>query len=184
MKTLIAIFGKSGSGKDSIVSALAERYKYHKVVRITTRAMREGESQGSPYYFVDEKELQEDLMENLGSYLEVGYFNNWLYTTHIDSLEKDINIASYDVGAVENLIYEKQVNIIPIFIHVEDKERVLRLLSRQENPDIEEICRRYFSDKEDYKDINFQYYFVQNSNLENALTEIKNIVTEELDNII
>jgi guanylate kinase len=184
MKTLIAIFGKSGSGKDSIARKLCEKYNYHKVKRITTRPMREGESQGDPYYFVSDMELQNDLTENLGSYLEVGYFNNWMYATHEDALEKDINIGTYDVDAVDILLQDKQVNVIPFFIYVDDKERMIRLLNRQENPDIDEICRRYVADKESYRDIGFEYYFIENKDLDKAVEEIKNIVNEELDNII
>lgn len=184
MKTLIALFGKSGSGKDSIARQLCEKYEYHKVKRITTRPMREGESQGDPYYFVDELELHNDLTENLRSYIEVGYFNNWVYATHEDALEKEINIGTYDVDAVDILLQEKQINVIPFFIYVDDKERMLRLLNRQENPDIDEICRRYVADKESYSKIDFSYYFIENKDLEKAVEEIKNIVKDELDNLI
>jgi len=184
MKTLIALFGKSGSGKDSIARKLCEKYDYHKVKRITTRPMREGEAQGEPYYFVDELELHYDLTENLEKYLEVGYFNNWVYATHADALEKEINIGTYDVDAVDILLQEKQINVIPFFIYVDDKERMIRLLNRQENPDIDEICRRHVADKEAYSKIDFSFYLIQNKDLEVAVEGIKNIVNYELDSII
>ena len=49
----IAIFGKTGSGKSYLASALAER-GFYKVPSFTTRPPREGEKDGVDYYFVND----------------------------------------------------------------------------------------------------------------------------------
>jgi guanylate kinase len=182
MKILIALFGESGSGKDSIAKKLEKEYGYHKIKRITSRPMREGESQGDPYLFVDANELRLDITENVDKYLEVGQFNDWLYATHIDSLEKQINVGTYDIDAVRMLLDDKMVYIIPIYVYVDAKTRMLRLLNREENPDIDEICRRYQADKKDYKHgLRYPCELVENIDIEKAIKEIKEIVDFDLD---
>jgi guanylate kinase len=115
-------------------------------------------------------------------YLEVGEFNGWLYTTHIDSLEKQVNVGTYDIDAVRMLLSDKMVYVIPIYIYVDAKTRMLRLLNREENPDIDEICRRYQADKKDYRDgLGYLYDLVENIDLEKAIKEIKEIVDSDLD---
>lgn len=60
---IIVIEGPSGVGKDTIVKQLVEKYPntFEKTPSLTTREMRKDESQGKPYYFVDEKSFIESL---------------------------------------------------------------------------------------------------------------------------
>jgi hypothetical protein len=44
-----------------------------------------------------------------------------------------------------------------------DKIRLLRSLNREENPDCAEICRRYFTDAEDFADIEWDYIPIFNT---------------------
>lgn len=52
---LIAVVGKSGSGKDYLSSFWAKERDYHKVVSSTTRPPREGEINGIDYNFISEE---------------------------------------------------------------------------------------------------------------------------------
>ena len=58
-KVIIVFDGPSGVGKDTIISKLIERYPklFIKAASTTTRPMRDGESQGNPYYFVSDDEF-------------------------------------------------------------------------------------------------------------------------------
>ena len=58
---IIIIEGPSGVGKDTIVQELIKKHPntFAKVPSMTTRPMRENESQGNPYFFVDEKTFNE-----------------------------------------------------------------------------------------------------------------------------
>lgn len=55
-KIIVIIEGPSGVGKDTLVHELMRKYPntFVKVPSMTTRAMRENERQGDPYFFVDE----------------------------------------------------------------------------------------------------------------------------------
>ena len=63
-KGIVVVFeGPSGVGKDTVVAELIKKYpgSFEKVPSMTTREMRPNESQGSPYFFVDEKSFLESL---------------------------------------------------------------------------------------------------------------------------
>ena len=47
-----------------------------------------------------------------------------------------------------------------------DKTRLLRQLNREINPDVDEIVRRYKTDKEDFFDLEFRYVEVENEDKE------------------
>lgn len=191
MKVLIAVFGKSGSGKDTLVNACSEKLGYHKIKRLTSRPMREGESQGNPYLFAQDIDLQMDIMTNEDNYLEVGVFNEWIYATHVDALEDEINIGAFDVGAVDMMtealqeftgMYKtKDYIIIPIYLLCQDKTRLIRQLTRETSPDIDEIVRRYASEKDDYKKIDFEYTTLFS---DGTIDELTNILKKTVDNIL
>jgi len=57
---LIIISGPSGSGKDAIINGLIERgLPVERVVTTITRPKRPGETDGHPYYFIDEQTFKE-----------------------------------------------------------------------------------------------------------------------------
>ena len=51
---VIALFGKAGSGKDTILRALVkvDPDKFNEIVSCTTRPPREGEQEGVNYHFL------------------------------------------------------------------------------------------------------------------------------------
>ena len=67
-----------------------------------------------------------------------------------------INIGVFDPQGVRNLI-QLGYSVIVFKLHVPDKERLIRQLNREEDPDIEEIIRRYQTDKEDFTNLDFPF---------------------------
>lgn len=51
---VVAIMGKAGSGKDTILRALVNKFpdRYNEIVSCTTRPPREGEQEGVNYHFL------------------------------------------------------------------------------------------------------------------------------------
>ena len=68
MKKFLLITGPSGSGKSEIERQLSERdfdaIRFHKLKQVTTRKMREGESQSDPYMFLTQSEY-DDIADKL-----------------------------------------------------------------------------------------------------------------------
>ena len=90
--------------------------------------------------------------------LEAAVFNNWCYGTSFDSLRiNDINIGVFNPTGIETMNSLKNVDLTVYYVRASDKTRLKRQLDREENPDIDEIIRRYHTDKEDFYDLDFNY---------------------------
>lgn len=186
MGKIFYLMGKSSSGKDTIFKELKKRMPYlHTVVIYTTRPMREQENEGEEYFFVDEKILQK--FQNEQKVIELREYHTvygiWKYFTADDGKIqlKDHNYLM--IGTLES--YEKMCryfgnkSIVPIYIEVEDGERLLRALYRermQEVPKYAEMCRRFLADTEDFSEENLERCEIhrrfQNVELEECINEI------------
>lgn len=150
---IIAFCGPAGCGKDTIVNRLSKISGFHKIIRSTTRPPREGEVQGEAYDFYDSVELfTKDLLN--GTLIEANVFNDWCYGTKITALDKDkINIGAFDPSAIVCMQENSQLDVEIYYLQVSDKTRLLRQLTREENPNVDEIIRRFRTDKEDFCDL-------------------------------
>lgn len=149
------IIGKTGSGKDSIFKELQESNILHKVISTTTRPMREYEEDGVDYHFIDRYDFL--AQDNLDKFLDTSLFNSWYYGTNIDDLDENkINILVGDNSRLLDLLTNDSVEAIIFYIEASDKERLMRCLTREENPDVHEIVRRFAAEEEDYGSKEFQ----------------------------
>lgn len=170
---VLALFGESGSGKDTIQTWLLKNIpNTHKPITYTTRPARDYEINGKNYYFISNDEFKE--LKNNNKILESFYVKDrdWYYGSSIDEFQKDkINIIILTPTGIRNILNNNQLEVLPVYIKAPDKIRLLRSLDREENPDCTEICRRFLSDAEDFKNINFLYETYNNisSNYENIL---------------
>lgn len=65
MSKVFIISGPSGCGKDSIIQGLKKQgYKFKELTTTTTRPMRQGETQGHPYWFIEKKEFENLIKED------------------------------------------------------------------------------------------------------------------------
>ena len=84
--------------------------------------------------------------------------HHWYYGTSYDALRSDaVNIGVFNPEGVESLIHAQDVNVKIFYITATNKTRLLRQLNREENPNVDEIIRRYGTDKADFIDFDFDY---------------------------
>ena len=152
---ILALMGKSGAGKDTLVNDFCHDHWWaNKIVSCTTRPPRDYEQEGTDYYFITEKEFFSKI-EN-GEMLEHTVFRDWFYGTDITTIHKGVNLGVYNPQGYLNLLKavehaaDPNLIIVGIYIQVDDKIRLLRSLQREEHPDVEEVCRRFFADKADF----------------------------------
>lgn len=158
---LYVIIGKSSTGKDTIYRRLIndEELKLRTITTYTTRPLREGETDGVEYNFVSVKEMER--LEQEGKVIERRTYNTvygeWHYFTADDG-NVDLQGAYYVIiGTLESFEkirdYYGEDIVVPLYIEVEDGERLSRALNRekeQKNPRFAEMCRRYLADEEDF----------------------------------
>jgi guanylate kinase len=153
--------GNSGSGKDTITSALLERNKsFKKLIYATTRPIRPGEKDGETYYYVTDEEFTE--MLNTKQMLETRSYtiangNVVQYGTLRESFNDDI--LSYDsvylvtcsLNQFKHYYSLAKGYMIPIVLEVPVEDRLERSIKRMDNPTDEqyaEIIRRIYDDSE------------------------------------
>ena len=186
MGRIFYIMGKSSSGKDTIYKRLSERRPDMKrIIPYTTRPVREGETDGVEYFFVDQKRLN-DLMDE-GRVIEVRSYDTkcgvWTYFTADDG---QINLDSHDYLVIGTLVsyralrdYFGSDKLVPIYIEVEDGLRLYRALQRERKekvPKYAEMCRRFLADSEDFSEDNLRKAGIErrfeNLDLDACLEEI------------
>ena len=151
MYNIIAIYGESGVGKDYIKKQILKKFpELHNIISTTTRPKRENEIQDIDYHFCSLEEYTEELLN--GNLIEGTVFNNWGYGTNIKDLnENKINIGIFNLDALRCLEEDSRLNLFLVKVSASDKNRLIRSLSREDNPDCKEICRRFLADKKDFE---------------------------------
>lgn len=111
----------------------------------------------------------------------------WTYFTADDG---QVNLTESDylgIGTLESFMklkkYYGENAVCPVYIQVEDGERLSRALKRekeQENPKYEEMCRRFIADQSDFSEENIQSAGIekrfQNKDLDICVKEIVNYI--------
>jgi len=156
MKKLIAIMGKSASGKDTIVKEIINRVNdIHLIISCTTRPRRENEINNIHYHFLTNEEMKEKILNE--ELYEYTVFNDWIYGTLKKDLKEDIsNIGVFNPEGIGYLLDDQDLDVTVYYITASDKNRLLRQLCREDNPNIEEIIRRYGTDNKDFSSWNLE----------------------------
>ena len=194
MGKIYCVMGKSSSGKDSIYSRIMQQGNpaLLRIVPYTTRPRREGETDGREYVFTDETHVQQ--LESAGKVIELRAYHTvygiWKYFT-VDDGRIDLSAHSYLYivtleGYQKIQRYFGSSQVVPIYIEVEDGERLSRALNRermQESPKYEELCRRFLSDAKDFsgeklKEAGITRRFV-NQDLDETEEEIRRAILED-----
>lgn len=138
---MLVLVGGSASGKSTIEKILCNEYGYKKVVSYTTRSPREGEVDGIDYHYISNEEFQSK-WEN-GFFAEVGQYNGWYYGSAKEDCTNE-KIAVLTPHGLRQLERMPDIDIISIFIDVPRRDRLVKILQRNDN--IEEAKRRDASD--------------------------------------
>ena len=194
MGKIFCIMGKSSSGKDTVYKRLQELVpEIRKITMYTTRPIREGETEGDEYHFVDVHKLR--CMEENGEVIESRTYNTkcglWTYFTANDGqidLEKNNYLI---IGTLQSFDAMKKYfgkdKIVGIYLEVDDAERLSRALERekiQKNPKLEEMCRRFLADQEDFSEENLMEAGIQtrfsNNEINSCLEKIQKYIRKNM----
>lgn len=170
---LIALVGKSGSGKDTILKKVCKNKNIKQKISYTSRPKRDYEVDGEDYFFVDKGYF----LNNIYDFFEIDDFNGWYYGTKYEDLSKEkVNIGIFTPKGIEEILESRNIACVVIYLDVNDKERFLRILNREKDPDIKEIYRRFRADNRDFLDIHcVTTYTFDNNNKKDLRRNIKDI---------
>jgi len=186
MGKIYCVMGKSSSGKDSIYSRIMQQGEpaLLRIVPYTTRPRREGETDGREYVFTDETHVQQ--LESAGKVIELrAYFT-------VDDGRIDLSAHSYLYivtleGYQKIQRYFGSSQVVPIYIEVEDGERLLRAIARerqQKTPQYEEMCRRFLADAADFSEEKLTEAGITrrfiNNDMEGTIREITEYIRQDM----
>lgn len=163
MGKIFYVMGKSSSGKDTIYEEVLARRELELTpfIMYTTRPIRANETDGVQYHFVNETQLEK--MQEAGKVIELRSYHTvngiWHYFT-ADGEGVDLERRNYlALGTLESFgklkTYYGADRVVPIYIEVEDGLRLERSIKRekkQEQPNFDEVCRRYLADQQDFSE--------------------------------
>ena len=182
---IIAICGKSASGKDTLAKWLMSMLKAIKIpvniiVSDTTRPPRIYEEDGVDYNFLTETEFHNKI--NYNEYLEYSSFNGWFYGTDPKSIDYNaVNIGIFNIDGISSIAaYQNEYEIICVYLECNIYHRIKRSIER-EGTFKREYIRRALADNKDFKNIynilrRFPNFFIFNS--------VKIPTSEMVDHII
>lgn len=150
---LIVLCGKAGSGKNFIQNKVCADSRTHKVISCTSRPMRDKEKNDVDYHFLNGDDFAEQLLMP-DNFIEATVFREWCYGTRYQDLNPDkINVAILNPEGASMLSDNPQLDLKVYYITATDKNRLIRQLNREKDPDVKEIIRRFETDEQDFWDI-------------------------------
>lgn len=151
---IIAVCGKSAAGKTSIANLLCMNMKLPIAISSTTRPPRSGEKEANTYNF----ETKEQFFSEEKIFQDYIVDKDWHYGYSKDLIDKKLEIGEDFImvlspKGIKELKAQYPNESYTILLYSEDKDRIIRSITRSEDVDCKEICRRFLADEEDFKDL-------------------------------
>lgn len=151
---MIVLIGKTSSGKDRVSNELVKKHGYKKVMRYTTRPIRENEKDGDTYHYISTYDFCDKIKENFfcewKDYLTTS--NLWYYGTAWEDME-DADDKTVIILPPDRYEEIKNIgkNFTSIYIYANNETLKNRLERRGD--DKNEAKRRLENDNEDFKGV-------------------------------
>ncbi len=181
---IIALLGKSGCGKDTVLKEI-EKLGYKRIVSCTTRPKRQGEVEGFDYYFLNEH----DFMSKANDFIEYRQYTTFdsndqpdIWRYGIERKEVDLAKHKYVVvvdykGFNDLKMFSNRV--FGIYIDAPAEQRLERAKQRDPNFSLKEWGRREEDDKQVFKNLSGINAIVYNEDgyLEKTMDSIKSVLS-------
>lgn len=176
---LILFSGPSGVGKDTVLDVVLNKNKsLQKSISLTTRCIRDNETDGKDYYFISSDKFED--MISKGEVLEYAQYGVNMYGTPKAPVDKWLSegktvVLKIEVQGAKNIkeMYPDSVGIFLLPPSMEVLEKRLRSRGTETEEDIRrrlEIARDEIHKSVDYD------YFVINDELETASDDVLTII--------
>ncbi len=183
MSKLFIVSGPSGAGEDSIIEGLQKLMPIERVITTTTRDMRPGESNGSPYYFISKDQFAKGV--EAGDFVEYAKeYNDNYYGVTKDEIKRVEASKNPGIWKIEykGVITAKQIfpDITAVFIIAPLKDLENRIRMRDDAT--EEFVRERMNYTKEWLEHTDIYDFKINNlegKLEESIKKLKEIIESE-----
>jgi guanylate kinase len=169
---ILVLSGPSGAGKSSllkeVINDIGECYFS---ISTTTRPIRDGETDGVHYHFVDEDEFKKDIEEDL--FLEYAFVHGNYYGTSIKPVKEALNagkLVLFDIDVQGNAVVTNRLGDITtsVFITPPTLSELKKRLESRKTDSQEVIERRVDMAKREIQRISEYDFLIVNDNLQEA----------------
>lgn len=176
---ILAISAPSGTGKTTILKKVLKDFpELVFSVSATTRKKRENEKDGIDYFFITENEFKRKIINN--EFVEWEKFYDYYYGTYKSFIDDNINqgksiVAEVDVKGALSLkkIYSEAVLI---FIYPPSFDELEKRLKKRNTENDSDFKKRIERAKMELRLKEKFDYFVENKDLEKAISETKRLI--------
>ncbi len=176
---LILFSGPSGVGKDTVLEVVLNKNKdLQKSISLTTRDIRENETDGKDYYFISSEDFEKMIDE--GQVLEYAQYGSNLYGTPKAPVDKWLSegktvVLKIEVQGAENIkkLYPDSVGIFLLPPSMEVLENRLRSRGTEDEDDIK---KRLEIAHNEIKKSKLYDYFVINEDIDCASDDVLSII--------
>ncbi len=179
---LVVFSGPSGCGKDTVLDKIKEKgYVFDKTVSVTTRPIRNTETDGVDYYFTSKEDFQKKIDNN--EFVEYTLYSGNYYGTLKTEVENRINkggcvLLKIEVEGAEN-IKKAFPEAVSIFIFPPSKEELKKRLQGRGTETEESLNIRYNVALEEMKKAPNYDYIVINDNVDLCAEKVCGILEAE-----
>jgi guanylate kinase len=180
---LVLISGPSGAGKSTLVHALLNKVpELNFSVSTTTRPIRDGETDGKDYHFVDDAEF--DRLTSEDAFVEWAHVHDRRYGTRRDHVaamigEGEIPLLDLDVQGGKNVIELYGAELVSIFIFPPSWKELERRLRGRETDNDDVIRTRLDNARWEVEYAEHYGYWVVNDDKSVALDCLQKILCAE-----
>ncbi len=178
---LIVLSGPSGVGKGTIAKKLTEKNQNISLsISCTTRCPRDGEVDGREYFFIDKDKFLEKA-KNDGFLEYSNHFENYYGTPKdfvMEKLETKDVLLEIDVNGGLN-VKKSYPEALLIMVAPPSLEELEKRLINRNTESLEKIKLRMQRIDYELEKANLYDYTVVNDDLEQAITEIEQIIIKE-----
>lgn len=177
-KIVFLVIGRSGSGKDTLVNYMCQKYGLKKLKSYTTRPPRQNEE--DTHIFISPEDVQK-YQDDIIAYTKIGEFEYFATKSQL----KDINFYIIDPKGVQDLEnipnLKEEFTFIKLFIYLPEKERKKRIALRGDSE--EAFLKRQEGEKQQFDNFelktNLYDYAICNMDLVEAQKDFEHIVQFE-----
>ena len=177
---ILIVSGPSGSGKSTLLGRLLkEENDLYFSISSTTRAPRQGETEGVNYYFINKDEFKKGI--DAGEFLEWAFVHGNYYGTSLkpvlNALEEG-KIAIFDIDVQGFNIAKSKFaeNITSVFITTASKNELKSRLQNRGTDSAQTIEKRLINAVGEMEHILEYDYFLINDDLQNCYENLRGIL--------
>ena len=176
---LVVVSGFSGAGKGTLMKELLKRYdNYALSISATTRAPREGETDGKEYFFVSKEQFEK--MRDEQKLIEYAQYVNHYYGTPKEYVEqkmaegKDVILEIEIQGALK--VKKRFPDALLLFVTPPSAEELRKRLVGRGTETLEVINARLARAAEEASGMEAYDYLLVNDDLDRCVEEMHNLI--------